>query len=931
MFKRTDNTYPSDIRQLTSLRFFAALIIVIFHFCQILPFKITITDLPGKGYLAVDFFFMLSGFILSHVYLNEIEERRFHARDFYIRRLGRIYPVHLFTLVVTVFLLLLSYKLDPADGLPKYFSAGTLLTNIMLVHGWGWNETAIFSFNRLSWSVSAEWFAYLLFPLSAFFLQRIRGGILLCFSLFFFFGLSLLTRHILDEPLPQTTFGLLRILPEFLSGMALYRIGRRYSLKHCGQFTLMACVTAILLLMHFGAPDELIVLSFGLLILVAAEQAREGVGGLLTSPITIWLGQISYSLYMVHFILRENVFLFFSGFFYGTHVDSSHVAIPLDAFYPLYFATLALCLPVAALCYHFIEQPSRHWITRRFARTPAKPANGRIIEWFQTSLPKPCEMIPYLLLAAAILAAYANVYKNAFVSDDLWIIVHNGFLRHWSNLPDLLLGPGFQGGGWKTGFFRPVLMLLYFFTYQAFGLWTPAFHGLNIALHIANTGLVYGLGRRLGLKPGVSFGAALLWAVHPVHTEAVAFVSALGDPLYSFFCLLGLLVLLPDFAPRKFWLAGLIFILALASKEQAVVFPALVTVTMFLASKERLRPALYLRTWPLWLLAAVYVVLWLMYFHAGNSPMEESQDPVFLGIYAHNLTNRILTCLATLHLYLGMMIWPTDLHFERSYPVFGTLWTWQVLTGAAMVAGVILQIVWGQARRGLAFSWGFLWFAAAYSPSAGIAVPVDAIVAEHWMYLPTIGIAVGIAQTVADCLDGKRQNVRVAAAVLVTVIAMALGIKTYHQNTVWHDSASLYEDILRYGEESGRAHLNLGLFYSGQGEFDKASQQFRMAIAHPTPLPQSMIPVLHFDLALAYLRDKPDENDMVTLKALRQVLPFSSQTAEAIEEMHKALELDPEFYWANKFLAVIYAYQGDDGKAFLFDRRAEAASQNMSR
>src|ERR1035437_5260609 len=86
---------------------------------------------------------------------------------------------------------------------------------------------------------------------------------------------------------------------------------------------------------------------------------------------------------------------------------------------------------------------------------------------------------------------------------------------------------------------------------------------------------------------------------------------------------------------------------------------------------------------------------------------------------------------------------------ERNFPVFTSVLSWQVLAGAALVEGALAQIVTGKGKRGLPLSFGLFWFAAALSPLTGIVVPIDAMVSEGWLYMPTIGLSLGAAQTLA--------------------------------------------------------------------------------------------------------------------------------------------------------------------------------------
>lgn len=514
----------------------------------------------------------------------------------------------------------------------------------------------------------------------------------------------------------------------------------------------------------------------------------------------------------------------------------------------------------------------------------------------------------YFFLVLAVFAAYANVYHNQFLFDDLSIIVENAFLREWKSFPDLVTNLTITGSGRAGGFYRPLQMMLYFFLYQSFGLSTVAFHGMNVILQAANTALVYRLGCRLGFQARAAFAAALLWGVHPLWTETVACASGTADLLLVFFTLSGLLVLLPGFATRKIWLAGAFLVLALGSKESAAVFPALATFTLFLVSDDRLRPATYVRTWPLWLLSAVYIAAWTMNPNVSQIVYHDPQDMFYNQFYEHNIVNRILTSLATLPTYFGLMLWPADLHMERSFPIFANPRSWQVLLGAAMVAAALLQIFRG---KGLALSWGLLWFAAALSPNTGILKALYAMVSEHWIYLPAIGLFLGVAQTAVVWLDRqKSKKLPMIVAAVVALAALSLGAKTYFQNRLWHDPVALYGHILKYGE-NGRAHINLGDFYFRQGDYEKAEEHFRAVIARPAPVWQSLLSTTHMHLALIYLGARLDENGMITGEEVARVLPLTHRLPEAVAELEKVLELDPNAYWAKDMLTAIRNYQGN--------------------
>ncbi|MBU6476235.1 MAG: hypothetical protein KGQ70_09735, partial [Alphaproteobacteria bacterium] len=309
---------------------------------------------------------------------------------------------------------------------------------------------------------------------------------------------------------------------------------------------------------------------------------------------------------------------------------------------------------------------------------------------------------------------------------------------------------------------------------------------MNVALQAVAACLVYRFGRGLGLGMFSAFFAALLWGVHPLDTEAIDYISGSADPLYAIFTLAGLLSLLPDFTPRRFWKAGLFFILALGSKESAVVFPALAVFTMFFVSDDRLKPARYILTWPLWLVLAAYLVF-LHFIYGGQGVMAAHASGN--APYVQSVAVRIFTSLATLPTYLGLMLWPHNLHMERSFLVYpGVVAFPRVWAGIVLAVAALLQMAWGKGKRGLACTWGLLWFAAAFSPYSGIVSPINALIAEHWMYLPSIGLALGLAQTIALWLEKRKtEYLRKAVAFSAFLIVTACGAATFRQNRVWHD------------------------------------------------------------------------------------------------------------------------------------------------
>ena len=533
-----------------------------------------------------------------------------------------------------------------------------------------------------------------------------------------------------------------------------------------------------------------------------------------------------------------------------------------------------------------------------------------------TLKPRQKAWLPYIALIVAVFAAYTNVYHNEFVWDDWTLVTYNDSLRHWSGLHDILfkntLGP----------YYRPVQGLVYFFIYQVFGLSEPAYHSINILLHAANACLMYRLGCRLGFYPRAAFAAALLWGVHPLWIEVVAVVSGTADLLVVFFLLTGLLALLPDVKARKLWIAIPCFFLALVSKESAVVFPALVTVTLFLVSKDRLRPATYLRTWPLWFLGLAYLAGWLMCPVLNNGfAGHMAKDNQYIEDYEQNFINRVLTALATLPEYFWLMMTPAKLRIAEIFPVFKSIGDWRVLAGIAIVAASCVQVIRGRGKHGLPLTWGLVWFAAALSPYTGILKAVDGRLFEHWIYLPAVGLFLGLSQTVAAWLSNKRALAATAGVVIVA--ALMLGARTYQQNEILREPRLTFEYINK-NNPSVWSHYELGVIYVGKKEYTKAAEQWREVEAgdYRAYLNKGGALYMHNSMAYIYLNAIGDKTD-ITQQDILDALPSSQHIPEAIEEFKLALDADPHACCASLFLSLIYGYLGEKDKAAYYKEMTE--------
>lgn len=331
------------------------LYVVLFHYH--FKFHPSVDLIIAKGYLAVDFFFILSGFILAHCYRESINSGTFSYRGFLVRRFARIYPVHLFTLALMC-LIFGIYELCGWPVTENTPSWSDFIQNVLLIHSWGWASDL--SFNRYSWTISAELMAYILFPALLLGLGKIRPvSMTVLVAALLYLALWLAAPPVWSMPLSQMAiFGLPRILPEFILGISLYLFALRYSLgPHGGKF-LAGCALAMGAGLLAGYGDWIAVAGFALIILATAEQSRSGKQGFLYDKSSVYLGEISYSLYMIQF---PYVFFLFDT------ILGMGLGVPKDSTLWNYgwSASPVLLLLLAMAVHKYIEAPARTWTIER--------------------------------------------------------------------------------------------------------------------------------------------------------------------------------------------------------------------------------------------------------------------------------------------------------------------------------------------------------------------------------------------------------------------------------------------------------------------------------------------------------------------------------------------------------------------------------------
>lgn len=354
---------PENLKPLTSMRFLAAFWVVMYHYWPKLDFGAATGWTPGfvaQGYLGVELFFVLSGFILCHVYLEAFGTEKFKYGSFLWARLARVYPLHLATLI-GVGVLALGATIAGFTIDANIMDWASLPANLTMTHAWGLAPES--AWNHRSWSISAEWFAYLLFPAFAWAAWQVkdRPWIATAAGVVFLFALYLVFPRLAGFHLTEATiaWGALRIVPCFALGCALYLVFRRRPLS---RPVLVSTTAAVLMI---GAAwmnlwDGAIVALAGALILGLASLPNAR-AGLMASKAGVYLGEISYSVYMV-LVPWQLLAVNLASKLAGADDKRLHVFV--------WLAILAGLPVVAAVSYHLVEFPARRALRRLGERFP---------------------------------------------------------------------------------------------------------------------------------------------------------------------------------------------------------------------------------------------------------------------------------------------------------------------------------------------------------------------------------------------------------------------------------------------------------------------------------------------------------------------------------------------------------------------------------
>jgi len=397
-------------------------------------------------------------------------------------------------------------------------------------------------------------------------------------------------------------------------------------------------------------------------------------------------------------------------------------------------------------------------------------------------------IISIFLIVALGFIVYANSLRGAFVWDDAVLVKGNIYISDFSKIKNIFTEDIGRGGNARFNFYRPLQMLSYMMDFSFWKLNPLGYHLTNIFIHIFSALAVFWLLLIILNNEKVALASSLLFVVFPGYTEAVTYISGRAEAMSGLFLLLALIFYIKysNLCNFKFYfLTVLFFIMAVLSKESALIFPLLAVLYNYVF-KIKVKKNLYI-----FILSAA-ILLSLPRFLFLNH----------LLLPGPGLLERIPGFFAALAAYLKILILPVNLHMEYGSRLFnfGQI---RVIIGIALAVLLIFYAL-KQRKKNEQIFFSICWFFACLLPYSGI-FRINAFMAEHWLYLPSIGFFIYIS----SILVNPGQKGKKPFVLLLVALLLFYSYLTIRQNYRWKDNLTLYRYTIKFAPDSLRINNNL--------------------------------------------------------------------------------------------------------------------------
>ncbi len=567
-----------------------------------------------------------------------------------------------------------------------------------------------------------------------------------------------------------------------------------------------------------------------------------------------------------------------------------------------------------------------------------------------------------ILIILLALLAYANSFEASFHHDDMHVIVRNSYVKDASNIPRFFLQPQMGSGVYtETSSYRPLLMATFAMNFYLGGLNVLGYHLVNFGLHVCCAILVYfillHLFRFAGIpaggnplrNPPIALFGALIFALHPVQTESVTYITGRSSPLTGLFFLASFLTFLQYRATRevRYWIFScLLYAGSLLVKETAITLLPILVLFQWMFPEEGTLPKRYRVILPYLLLSLLYFLFRVYFFGSlqyGSRPVRPFYE------------NLLSQTRAWVH-YLGTLILPLNLNADYDFPTSRSILEGQVVLSIFLLV-VIFLVIWRLSRSNRLIGFFALWSAITLLPTNSV-IALEDLVSDRWLYLSTVGYAALLAYAgnwiFQNLVEGRKRSAKMAFFFLCALVVELYGFSTGLRNFTWNNDRSLWEDTvakspkkarpycalgavlasegkleearqsleraIELAPRGGQAYINLGYVYSLEGKTAEAIAAYERAI----PLNPKLLPEIYNNLSLIYSKIGQMEKAEALLLKAAEIRPHfappycnlgalyqkKGDLDQAIEYYEKTVELAPDYHAAYEALSFLYGQKG---------------------
>lgn len=500
--------------------------------------------------------------------------------------------------------------------------------------------------------------------------------------------------------------------------------------------------------------------------------------------------------------------------------------------------------------------------------------------------------ISIIIISIISIEVYSNSLFNSFVYDDPFQILNNKWITSFKYLPQIFTSDvwGFAGNG-GSNYYRPLMHVIYMLTYNLFGLKPIGFHLVSVLLHTIVCIFVFLVGVKLFKKDYVSqdtpfflfppFIAAVIFAVHPIHTETVAWAAGVPDLSCSLFFLASFYFFIRGRESNQtvpILVSAFFFFLAMLCKEPGLTLPAVLIAYDLSGTQSGNNIKTYFKRYTPYLIAAgVYL---LMRFNAlkGFVPAEK-----------HSGAGQFINIFPLFGKYIERLLFPVNLSICYGFKPIGSMLEPRIIFSFFLAVFFVFIIFYSFKKNRKAF-FAFTLLLVPLLPAFYVtAIGQSGVFAERYLYLPSMGFVFLLSSGIHYGLKEKRRT----SAVFFLLMVILFSYGTIKRNEVWRGNYTLWTDTVKKAPDEALPHYNLGNVFVSDNKMEEAQKEYETAIRLDPSNADA-----HNNLGILYVRkgllDKAIENFKVAVSLQPGKQNYMNDLAQATEEKLSSLSKGAE-------------------------------------